>query len=132
MVLGYFIGDTYCKTPVVHEYRPDTFLRTLRKGRRGSYFFCHSFIRGEQIFFKKKFSSPPVMSYNKFCTVPQSGRHSLTGFNSFFSTYYSLQRWVVGDTESCHIAAAFTLCGVKKYSLLRRSYNLKKLLLRKI
>ena len=25
MVFGYFIGDTYCKTFVVHEYRADTF-----------------------------------------------------------------------------------------------------------
>ena len=36
MAFGYFISDTYCKTSVVHEYLADTFLRTLRKGRRGS------------------------------------------------------------------------------------------------
>ena len=27
MVFGYFIGDAFCKTSVVREYRGDTFLR---------------------------------------------------------------------------------------------------------
>ena len=67
MVFGYF--DTYGRN-VIHEYRANIFLRTFRKGRRGSEFFCNDFIRGEQIF-SKKFSSPPAMSYNKFCSVPE-------------------------------------------------------------
>ena len=36
LAFGYFIGDTYCKISVVHEYRADTFFRTSRKWRQGS------------------------------------------------------------------------------------------------
>ena len=36
VAFGYLISDTCFKTSVVHEYRVDTFLRTLTKGRRGS------------------------------------------------------------------------------------------------
>ena len=52
MVFGCFIGDTYCKTSVVHEYRVDTFLKTLGKGLRGSWFFCSNFIRASRLFSK--------------------------------------------------------------------------------
>ena len=68
MVFGYFIGVTYCKISVVHEYRPDTFLRTLRDGAVS---FSAIISYGARRFFSKKFSSPPAMPYDKFCTVPK-------------------------------------------------------------
>ena len=69
MVFGYFIGDTYCKISVVHEYR-DTFLRTLRKGDGAVSFSAIISYRASR-FFSKKFS-PQAMSYDKVCTVPKS------------------------------------------------------------
>ena len=67
----WLIHRWYSKISVVHEYRADTFLRTLRKGRRGCIFFCNNFIRGEQTFFQTVFFSiggggrgPLAMSYH--------------------------------------------------------------------
>ena len=60
MVFGYFIGDTLRKISVVHEYRADIILRTLRKGE-GAASFSAIISYGASRFFSKKFS-PPAMS----------------------------------------------------------------------
>ena len=62
MVFGCFIGDTYCKAFVVHEYRADKV--------DGAVGFTAINLKEAGRFLFKKFSSLPAMSYNKFCTVP--------------------------------------------------------------
>ena len=63
------------ETYVVHEYRADTFLRLLGKGDGAVSFSAIISYGGAD--FSKKFSSPPAMSYNKFCSVPDTIRYGI-------------------------------------------------------
>ena len=50
------MGDTYCNVSVVHEYRADTFLRTLGKGD-GAFSFSAIISYGASRFLQKVFCS---------------------------------------------------------------------------